>query len=56
MTCGEAVENLLEFCLSFGPPKVGWRVLMKKNGETAERENSTVKCWETPFERDGRRL
>ena len=34
---GEAIHNLLEFCFSFGLPKKGRRVLMKKkNGEITE--------------------
>ena len=54
MACREAIQNLLEFCLSFGPPKEGRRALIKKNGERTEWKCSTAKCEETPLEECGR--
>ena len=54
ITRREAVQDLLEFCLSFGPPKECRMDLMKKNkknnGETREWKSSTVKFEETLFD------
>ena len=40
----EAIQNLLKFCLSYGSPKEGRRVLPMKNwGDNRNEERSTKK-------------
>ena len=50
ITYGEAIQNLLTSCKSFGSSKQGRRVLIKENWGDNRIKKFYSEMWETPFE------